>query len=110
MSQGLGWLQRAVLSVLDAEDRRVDTFEIAATVYSVQRDEDGNRWITDAQHAAVRRALASLAKQGRAVRLSRRYAVNGRGNGRRYWANARCGPRELEAFSRPCCICAGPAT
>lgn len=110
MSRGLGWLQRAVWNMLDAEDRRMDTFEIAATVYSVQRDEGGNRWVSDAQHAAVRRALASLARQGKAVRLGRRYAVNGKGDGRQYWANARFGPREIEAFSRACCACERAAT
>jgi hypothetical protein len=87
MSRGLGWLQRTVLQILEAQDRRMDTFEITATTYSVEQDADGNRrWGTDAQHTAVRRALRRLAKQGKAVKLGRGYIRS-----RRYWANARFG-------------------
>jgi hypothetical protein len=94
MSRGLGWLQRTVLAILEADDRLMDTFEIAATAYSIQRDNNGNRWVTDAQHAAVRRALASLARQGKAIRLGRRYV-----DGRQRWANAHFGAIEKERLA-----------
>jgi hypothetical protein len=88
MSRGLGWLQRTVLSFLEQEDRHMDTFEITATAHSIKRDEDGNRWVTDAQHASVHRVLTAFAKQGKVVRIGRIFYD---APGRQHWANARFG-------------------
>jgi hypothetical protein len=85
MSRGPGWLQRAVLNILDSEDRYYDTFEITATVYAVKRDKEGNRWVSDAQHASVRRVLTGLAKEGKALKLGTRHGANSR----QHWANVR---------------------
>ena len=43
------------------------TYNIAAYVYQVKPDKDGNRWINDAQHVAVKRALEGLQRQGRII-------------------------------------------
>src|SRR5262249_31459943 len=67
MSRGLGWVQRACLLVLEergSEDEWSTTYNIAADVYHVAPDADGNRYITDAQHVAVKRALESLQRKG----------------------------------------------
>jgi hypothetical protein len=99
MSRRLGWLQRSVLEVLEAEDRRMDTYEITRTVHGIPRGQP--IWgLTDAQRAAVRRALASLAKQGQAVPFGRAGHDFGydfyQGSARyKYWANARFGAQEM---------------
>jgi len=41
------------------------TYTIAADIYQVKPDKDGNRWIADAQHGAVKRALEGLQRKGR---------------------------------------------
>jgi len=70
MSRGLGWVQRACLRVIHEHEEEANggkpptAYNIAATVYHVEPDEDGNRWINDAQHAAIRRALKGLQRQG----------------------------------------------
>lgn len=67
MSRGLGAIQRGCLQVIadyEAEGRTPTTFNIAAEVYHVERDRDGNRMVSDAQHVAVKRALSSLQRQG----------------------------------------------
>jgi hypothetical protein len=43
------------------------TFNIAAEVYQIEPDGDGCRWVTDAQHGAVKRALESLQRQGHII-------------------------------------------
>lgn len=40
------------------------TYDIAGDVYQVEPDQDGSRHITDAQHAAVRRSLERLQREG----------------------------------------------
>jgi len=40
------------------------TFKIAAEVYRVRPDRRGNRMVSDAQHVATKRALASLRQKG----------------------------------------------
>lgn len=67
MSRGLGRIQRECLRVIEsyeAEGKRPTTFNIACDVYQVERDHDGNRWCNDAQHTAVKRALANLRRKG----------------------------------------------
>ena len=67
MSKGLGRIQRGCLRVIEdyeAVGKRPTTFNIAAEVYRVRRDEHGNRMVSDAQHAATKRALASLGRMG----------------------------------------------
>jgi hypothetical protein len=67
MSRGLGRIQREALRVIaryEAAGRRPTTFNIAAEVYGVERDEDGNRLVSDAQHTATKRALAKLRRSG----------------------------------------------
>jgi hypothetical protein len=67
MSRGLGRIQRECLRVIEsyeAADERPTTFTIACEVYQVERDQDGNRWCNDAQHTAVKRALANLQRKG----------------------------------------------
>jgi hypothetical protein len=67
MSRGLGRIQRECLRVIaeyEAAGRRPTTFNIAAEIYRVRRDRDGNRTINDAQHVATKRALANLRRKG----------------------------------------------
>lgn len=70
MSRGLGWVQQACLRVIRKyEDgkRWPTTFNIAADIYQLKPDADGNRWVNAAQHVAVKRALESLQRQGRVI-------------------------------------------
>jgi hypothetical protein len=63
MSRGLGQIQRECLRVIEAYAARckmVTTFTIVAEVYQIKRDRRGNRMCNDAQHTAVKRALAGL--------------------------------------------------
>lgn len=67
MSRGLGRTQRECLRVIEsyeAAGKRPTTFNIAAEIYQVERDQDGNRMINDAQHVATKRALANLRRKG----------------------------------------------
>jgi hypothetical protein len=67
MSRGLGRIQRECLRVIKSyqtSGRTPTTFTIAAKVYRVEPDQDGNRWVSDAQHASVRRALINLRRKG----------------------------------------------
>jgi hypothetical protein len=62
MSWGLGRIQRGCLRVIEeyeAAGKRPTTFNIAAEVYRVRRDQRGNRLVSDAQHVATKRALAA---------------------------------------------------
>jgi len=70
MSRGLGHIQRECLRVIaeyEAAGIRPTTFTIVAEVYHVERDQDGNRMCTDAQHVAIKRALAGLRRKGLVV-------------------------------------------
>jgi hypothetical protein len=100
MSRGLGRVQRALLAILRAEEedyqrdgnrgvpvldhrhRRaplLDTIDLAARVYRVERPQDGE-WIVDnAKVVAVQRALAGLMKKGL---VGRRRGFN---DGRAHW-------------------------
>ena len=67
MSTGLGYIQRGCLRVIEeyeAAGKRPTTFNIAAEVYRVRPDRHGNRMVSDAQHVATKRALASLRRKG----------------------------------------------
>ena len=63
MSRGLGRIQRDCLRVI-ADGKRLTTSTIAAEVYQVTPDKNGNRWINHAQHVATSRALANLRDKG----------------------------------------------
>src|SRR5262245_28040077 len=70
MSRGLGRVQRRCLDAIrkyETQGKCPTTFNITAEVYEVQRDEDGNRYVSDAQHVAVKRALRGLRRQGRVI-------------------------------------------
>jgi len=70
MGRGMGRVQRACLRVVERYERDgrwPTTFNIAAKVYAVPPDQDGNYWVSDAQHVAVKRALEGLQRQGRVM-------------------------------------------
>ena len=83
MSRGPGRVSRAALRFIQASDRTVDAFEVAAAVYAVE-PEDGRVLLTLAQVVAVRRALAELVRRG-AIRDMGRIFRFGR---RRYASHA----------------------
>jgi hypothetical protein len=63
MSRGLGRVQKACLRVISewkAKDDWPTTFDIAAEVYQIKPDKDGVRYVSEAQHVAVKRALEGL--------------------------------------------------
>jgi hypothetical protein len=67
MSRGPGWVQMACLWRIRKYEEGDDwptTYDIAAAVYQVKPDADGDRWISDAQHVAVKRALEGLQRTG----------------------------------------------
>ena len=66
MSRGLGKIQRECLRVIESYESagtRPTTFSVTAEVYQVERDRHGNRMISDAQHTAIKRALANLRRR-----------------------------------------------
>jgi hypothetical protein len=63
MSRGLGPLQRAILAAL-AAGPGLTSFDLAAQVYRVPVRADGRWSVSNAQRAAVRRALSSLQRRG----------------------------------------------
>ena len=73
MSRGPGRVQNGCLSAIAICERKggkgelPTTYDIVAHVYRLTRDEDSNYWITDAQHVAVKRALANLQRKGRVI-------------------------------------------
>jgi hypothetical protein len=71
MSRGLGRIQRACLDVISryeaAGGRPPTTYTVTAEVYVVAPDKDNNRWVSDAQHNAVKRALYNLQQTGRII-------------------------------------------
>jgi hypothetical protein len=67
MAWRLGRIQRGCLRVIEqyeAAGKRPTTFNIAAEVYRVRRDQCGNRMVSDAQYFSTERALASLGRRG----------------------------------------------
>jgi hypothetical protein len=75
MSKGLGRIEREVLAALD-EGGLGDTITLAAIAFDVP--DDG--YVSDAQHAAVRRALGSLKRKGLVREHGRSFY-----DGRRRW-------------------------
>ena len=79
MSRGLGRVQNRCLSAIALRERRgskaksPDTFEIIAFVYQLDRDGNGDFTYTDAQHVAVKRALAGLRRKGMVIGVDRQY-------------------------------------
>jgi hypothetical protein len=70
MSRGLGRVQNRCLSAIALCEKRgepASTFDIIASVYQLDRDADGTLWVTDAQHVAVKRALAGLQREGQVI-------------------------------------------
>jgi hypothetical protein len=91
MSRGLGWVQQAYLRVIREYEASGDeerlwqwptTFNIAATVYQIKPDADGNRWVNDAQHVAVKRALKNLQRKGCIIGLRDTHHIRGPGDWR----------------------------
>jgi hypothetical protein len=48
----------------NSDGRRPTTFTVVAEVYRVRRDRHGDRLISNAQHASVKRALVNLRRKG----------------------------------------------
>jgi hypothetical protein len=90
MSRGRGSLQRRLLAVLSEALRSVDTFELAALAYELEPDANGHIEVTDSQLASVKRALASLARDGAVVPLFRKHPT-----GRKAWTT----PEHAAAYS-----------
>ena len=74
MSRGLGRIQRGILEVLQYGQK--ETIALAGIIYAVAPGED----VTEAQHAAVRRALKTLQRAGKVEQLFIGHM------GRAYWA------------------------
>jgi hypothetical protein len=93
MSRGLGKLQRELLAILEDNDKELDTLTLAAVAYQAKPGVT-TRYrarITDAHHAAVRRALRNLHKRGLVVELGRRRNCNCC-----HWASLKFGlPKQL---------------
>jgi len=70
MDRGLGWVQLACLHSAKQHERKrwpPTTYAIAADVYQIKPDRNGDRLISDAQHGAVRRALEGLQRKGMVI-------------------------------------------
>jgi hypothetical protein len=66
MSRGLGNVERECLRVIGefrANGRWPNTYNITAEVFHVARDAADNRWVSNAQHASVKRALIGLRRK-----------------------------------------------
>ena len=80
MSRGLGRIQRECLRVIESYEKagkEPTTFNIVADVYQIKRDRHGNRMRNDAQHTAVKRALAGLRRIGLVAGQQARRVVEG---------------------------------
>jgi hypothetical protein len=83
MSRGYGQVQWGCLkAIADAEHDREPTpttYDIAADIYHVETDDDGYRYVSAAQHVAVKRALEGLQRQGKVIGLDRLFCRNDHG-------------------------------
>jgi hypothetical protein len=73
MPTGLGWLQRECLRVIElyeADGKTPTTRDIAAIVYRVKRDREGQPLISKAEYFLIRHALTAL-KQATCKRQAR---------------------------------------
>jgi hypothetical protein len=107
MSRGHGNVERALLGVLNGNpDRHFSALLLSALVYNRSSDTDGNIAVSNAQAAAVRRALSNLRRQGQAFQIGRRYGEPsiGRRTPRPMWTceqNARAyATRTVNTFGR----------
>jgi len=70
MSRGYGRVQWGCLLAIYHREQSgkplPSTFDIAADIYKIKTDKRGGS-ISDAQHVAVKRALAGLQRQGRVI-------------------------------------------
>jgi len=77
VSRGYGRVQWGCLTAIWHSERAgkppPTTYDIAADVYHVETDDDGYRYVSDAQHVAVKRALAGLQRQGKVIGLAWRF-------------------------------------
>jgi hypothetical protein len=67
MVKGLGRIQLGCLHAIEkyeAEGRLATTFNIAAEIYAVGRDRNGNLWVNTRQRIATLRALENLRRKG----------------------------------------------
>src|SRR3954471_23830913 len=99
MSKGLGYIQRGCLRVIEeyeAAGKRPTTFNIAAEIYRVRPDGRGNRMVSDAQHVAIKRALASLQHKGL---VSGQQDIKACPDGTKIWARADAAGR-----AERCCL------
>ena len=71
MSRDRAGAQARSEAISNARRREKDlwptTYTIAADIYQVNPNKDGNRWIADARHVAVKRALERLQLKGRII-------------------------------------------
>lgn len=91
MSRGHGRIQRDLLAVLESQNRVFDAFLLAAEVYDIEPDDDGQALVSDAMLVSVRRALVKLAAEGKIIKLIRLKRSEPRFASRTYWANERFG-------------------
>jgi hypothetical protein len=66
VSRGLGMVQRGCLTTIEKFERKgrtPTTYDVVVAVYRLRR----GQWMKEAQYVAVKRALASLRRQGRIV-------------------------------------------
>ena len=84
MSRGLGWVQSACLVIVKRHEgkRWPSTYTIAADVYQVKPDRNGDRLINDAQHVAVKRALEGLQRKGMVIGFRDTHNARAPGDGR----------------------------
>ena len=77
MSRGLGRVQNRCISAIALAERKggkgelPDTYDIVAHVYGIRPDADGAYLVTDAQHVAVKRALAGLQRKAMIIGFDR---------------------------------------
>lgn len=70
MSRGYGTIQRAILAEIE-KGWSGTSLEMAVIAYGIAPAGDGHPYVSNAQHAAVRRALGRFAEKGLVVRSGR---------------------------------------
>ena len=107
MSRGLGQIQRACLKVIEEWDHQKwppwpTTFNIAADVYQVKPDADGNHFVSDAQHVATKRALEGLQRKGLICGIRTGISPNKDGKAERclHWMTPAMGQRWREKLGK----------
>jgi hypothetical protein len=77
------------------------TYNIATAVYQIKPDKDGNRWVSDAQHVAVKRALEGLQRKGRIIGFRAQRARDPARDGRTELCHHWMTPQGLETWLAP---------